>query len=248
MNLVDLKTPRPMPDDIEDWSPEIETLLSEWGEVALCYSYLHNYSQRKYKRKYHHFQIPIIVLSTLTGTANFATDSYVPEGARAGFSAAVGSFNLFCGILGTLLSFLRYSEIYEGHRIAALAWSKLSRNIEIELSLHDLKRKTCRDFLKVMRAEYDNLLESSPSIDLDIVAMFNKKFESKYPNVRKPIICNGLREIKPFTGIPSEVDYKNKKVAERLLPLTPSEAPAEPEPEPQPEPEIDNSETSSGIP
>jgi len=49
-----------------------------------------------------------------------------------------------------------------------------------------------------MRAEYDNLMESSPSIDLDVISMFNKKFEGKYPNVRKPVIVNGLREIKPF--------------------------------------------------
>ena len=193
-----IKTPRQLPDDIEEWSDEIEELLSEWGEVAMCYAYLHNFGQRKYKKKYHHLQIPIIILSTLTGTANFATDSYVPDGFKHGFSAGVGSLNLFCGILGTLLSFLRYSEIYEGHRIAALAWSKLSRNIEIELSLHDKKRKPCRDFLKICRSEYDNLLESSPNIDLDIINYFNKKFEDDYPDVRKPVICNGLKEIKPY--------------------------------------------------
>jgi len=167
-----IKTPRDLPDDIEDWSDEIEELLSEWGEVSMCYAYLHNFGQRKYKKKYHHLQIPIIILSTLTGTANFATESYVPEYYKQGFSAGVGSLNLFCGILGTLLSFLRYSEIYEGHRIAALAWSKLSRNIEIELSLHDKKRKPCRDFLKICRSEYDNLLESSPNVDLDIISFF----------------------------------------------------------------------------
>lgn len=193
-----IKTPRQLPDDIEEWSDEIEELLSEWGEVAMCYAYLHNFGQRKYKKKYHHLQIPIIILSTLTGTANFATDSYVPDDYKHGFSAGVGSLNLFCGILGTLLSFLRYSEIYEGHRIAALAWSKLSRNIEIELSLHDKKRKPCRDFLKICRSEYDNLLESSPNIDLDIINYFNKKFNDDYPDVRKPVICNGLKEIKPY--------------------------------------------------
>ena len=195
---MELKTPRQIPEDIEEWSDEIEDLLSEWGEVSLCYQYLHSFSQRKYKKKYHHFQIPIIILSTLTGTANFATESYVPEDFKQGFSAGVGSLNLLCGILGTLLSFLRYSEVYEGHRISALAWSKLSRNIEIELSLHQKKRKPCRDFLKVMRAEYDNLMESSPTIDLDVINLFNKKFEGKYPNIRKPVIVNGLREIIPF--------------------------------------------------
>jgi len=239
MNLQDLKTPRPMPDDLDEWSPEIENLLSEWAEVALCFSYLHNYSERKYKRKYQHFQIPIIVLSTLTGTANFA-NGYVPEDLKGGFSAGVGSLNIFCGILGTLLSFLRYSEIYEGHRISGLAWSKLSRTIEIELSLHDKKRKPCKDFLKVMRAEYDNLLESSPSIDLDIIGLFNKKFKDKYPSVRKPVICNGLREIKPFYH--DEVDYKDKKLKKdyerQKPPASEAAQSAEPEPEPEPEPEV----------
>ena len=193
-----IKTPRVLPDDIEEWSDEIEELLSEWGEVAMCYAYLHNFGQRKYKKKYHHLQIPIIVLSTLTGTANFATDSYVPDGYKHGFSAGVGSLNLFCGILGTLLSFLRYAEQFEGHRIAALSWSKLSRNIEIELALQDKKRKPCRDFLKLCRSEYDNLLESSPNVDLDIIKNFNTKFNDDYPDVRKPVICNGLKEIKPY--------------------------------------------------
>ena len=196
--MNDLKTPRPLPDNIEEWSEEIEELLSEWGEISMCYAYLHNFSHRKYKKKHHHIQIPIIVLSTLTGVGNFAVDSYIPDDYKQGFTAGVGSLNIFCGILGTLASFLRYSEIMEGHRISALAWSKLSRTIEIELSLHDKKRKPCRDFLKVCRAEYDNLLESSPNVDLDIIGMFNKKFNDKYPNVRKPIVCNGLKEIKPY--------------------------------------------------
>ena len=212
-----------LPENLESWSDEIESLLSEWSEISQCYAYLHNYSTRKYKKKYHHLQIPIIILSTLTGTANFATDSYVPEDFQHGFSAGVGTLNIFCGILGTLLAFLKYAEIYEGHRISALAWSKLSRTIEIELSLQQRKRKPCRDFLKVSRAEYDNLLESSPNIDLDIIQMFNKKFDGKYPNVRRPLICNGLKEITPFGDTPA---------------LDPEDPPAqEPEPEPEPKPE-----------
>ena len=193
-----IQTPRPLPKNIDEWSDEIEELLSEWGEVSMCYAYLPNYSTRKYKKKYQHLQIPIIVLSTLTGVGNFAVDSYIPKDYQHGFTAVVGGFNIFCGILGTLGSFLKYAETFEGHRISALAWSKLGRAIEIELSLQDVKRKPCRDFLKVCRAEYDNLLETAPNIDLDIITMFNKKFEDKYPNVRKPIICNGLKAIKPY--------------------------------------------------
>jgi len=235
---MDLKTPRDIPENIEFWSEEIEYLLSEWGEVALCYQYLHSFSQRKYKKKYHNFQIPIIVLSTLTGVGNFAVDSYIPTDFQHGFTAVVGGFNIFCGILGTLLAFLKYAELYESHRISALAWSKLSRNIEIELSLKREKRKSCRDFLKVMRSEYDNLMESSPTIDQDVIRMFNKKFEGKYKEVRKPIIVNGLREIKPFKSPCPEVDDKEDpetgeknpnmeyESEEEIIPETPTPAPS----------------------
>tara|TARA_R110000787_G_scaffold110981_1_gene219812 strand:- start:875 stop:1561 length:687 start_codon:yes stop_codon:yes gene_type:complete len=222
-----LQTPRPEITDeaLECWSDEIEDLLSEWAEVSMCYSYLHNYSTRKYKHKYHHLQIPIIILSTLTGTANFATDSYVPVDYQHGFSAGVGTLNIACGILGTLLAFLKYAEIYEGHRISALAWSKLSRTIEIELSLQDSKRKPCRDFLKICRSEYDNLLESSPNIDLDIIGMFNKKFDGKYNSVRRPIICNGLKEIKAY-----KIDIE---IPEDKIEIEIPGAGQEPEPEPE---------------
>jgi len=227
---MDLQTPRPLPDDIDEWSDEIEELLSEWGEISMCYAYLHNFSTRKYKKKYHHLQIPIIVLSTLTGTANFAADSYVPTDYKQGFSAGVGTLNIIAGIMGTLMSFLRYSEIYEGHRISIVTWYNHGRAIEIELSLHDKKRKPCRDFLKVCRAEYDNLLESSPNIDLDIIAMFNKKFEGKYPNVRKPIICNGLKAITPYREHVIDIP-KSPKIK------TTVSFDVEPEPEPEPETE-----------
>ena len=190
-----LPTPRPTPPDakLECWSDEIEDLLSEWAEVSMCFSYLHNYSTRKYKHKYHHLQIPIIILSTLTGTANFATDSYVPVDYQHGFSAGVGTLNIACGILG-----------------------------------QDCKRKPCREFLKVCRSEYDNLLESSPNIDLDIISMFNKKFDGKYTEVRRPIICNGLKEIKA---------YRIEKDEEQ--PDRPKKSQPQEEPQAEPEPELE---------
>jgi hypothetical protein len=193
---VDLKTPRNINEENnEKWSDEIEELLSEWAEIGLCYSWLHSYSERKYKKKYHNISIPIIVISTLTGTANFGMDSFISDDQRPMASACVGGINIFAGILGTLLSFLKYAEQYENHRISCVSWSKFARNIQIELALKDCKRKNCRDFLKVSRAEYDRLLESSPNIDRDIINTFNKKFNADYPKVRKPIICNGLKEV-----------------------------------------------------
>lgn len=219
---IDLKTPRKIEDEkIEKWSDEIELLLKEWSEIGLCYSWLHSYSERKYKKKYHNMSIPIIILSTLTGTANFAMDSFVNEGSKQFASAVVGGFNIFAGILGTLMSFLKYAEIYESHRISCVSWSKFARSIQIELALKDSKRKNARDFLKVSRAEYDRLLESSPNIDRDIIGIFNKKFNGKYPKVSKPIVCNGLKEVIIYKSDEEDEEdeelIKDKKLTDKIL-------------------------------
>jgi hypothetical protein len=42
------------------------------------------------------------------------------------------------------MSFLKYAEVYESHRIAAVAWSLLGRNIEIELALKEERRTICQ--------------------------------------------------------------------------------------------------------
>ena len=54
------------------WDNQHELILKKWGEVAACYSWMHDRAYRQYKVKNMHYAIPVIILSTLTGTANFA--------------------------------------------------------------------------------------------------------------------------------------------------------------------------------
>jgi hypothetical protein len=122
------------------WSEECEQLLSEWSEKASCFRWLHNRCEIKYRRRYYCFSIPVIILSTLTGTANFGMDSYVPESSKSVATAIVGGLNLLAGILGTLQTFLKVAENMESHRSSGVAWSKLGRNISIELALDPSRR------------------------------------------------------------------------------------------------------------
>jgi len=174
----------------EGWTPECEDLLAEWSEKASCYRWLHTKSEKKYKRKYYCFSIPVIILSTITGTANFAMSEYVPEDRQKIATAIVGGLNLFAGVLGTLQTFLKVCETMESHRAQGVAWSKLGRNISIELALDPERRQPNGDFLKLCRAEYDRLIEQSPMIDDDIISLFKSKFKNY--EVSKPSICNGL--------------------------------------------------------
>ena len=59
----------------------------------------------------------------------------------------------------------------ESHSASGISWSKLNRDICIELALDPPRRKPARDFLNICRAEYDRLIEQS-MIDDSIIAQF----------------------------------------------------------------------------
>ena len=180
----------------QTWTKELEELLAEWSDKATCYRWLHSRSEKSYRMKNYVFTIPVIILSTLTGTANFAMDSFVPDDQKQLAMACVGSVNIFAGILSTLQNFLRYAELTESHRSSEVSWSKFGRDISIELALDPNRRKPALDFLKVCRAEYDRLIEQSPTIDDKIIDMFKKSF--KKTEIKKPDICNGLTQCKIY--------------------------------------------------
>lgn len=51
------------------WTPEHEEILIEWADKAMCYRWLHSKSNTMYSTLNAWYTIPVIVISTLTGTA-----------------------------------------------------------------------------------------------------------------------------------------------------------------------------------
>ena len=175
---------------LECWSEEVELLLKQWSEKATCFRWLHDRCEKKYRRRYYSFSIPVIILSTLAGACSVGLSTYVPEEKQEAGSAIIGGVNIFTGILGTLQNFLKVAEQMESHRASSVAWSKLGRAICIELALQPSRRSNCHDFLSIARAEYDRLIEQSPCISDDIINTFKSRFKSY--KVSRPSITNGL--------------------------------------------------------
>ena len=158
------------------WHPQQEKILKNWSEIGSSYRYLHDKSFNKYERCNMCFSLPVIILSTLTGVANFAQSSF-PVESRPTVSVIVGSLNIIAGLITTIAQFLKVAEKMEGHRAASVAYSKFSRNISVELSLPVKERLVHgTEFLSTQRAELDRLIEQSPNIPEDIVKKFDKTF------------------------------------------------------------------------
>ena len=200
----------------EYWKDEHEKILVEWADKAMCYRWLHSKANQRYSIFNAWFTIPVIIMSTLTGTANFAQDKF-PENQRVLVQVTIGSINILAGILTTVAQFLKISELNESNRVSSISWDKFYRNIKVELAKSREDRINVNHMLKICKEEFDRLMETSPDIDQKIIDLFQKTFYSTkstalkdiknkkyelFENVSKPEICDELISTR-------EVIYKN---------------------------------------
>ena len=92
------------------WTDQHERILAEWADKAMCYRWMHAKSENKYSYLSKLFTIPVIVLSTLTGSANFAIER-VPENYQSSVQVGIGSLNILAGIITTVQQFLKINEL-----------------------------------------------------------------------------------------------------------------------------------------
>jgi len=178
---------------VVDWTPEHEEILIEWADKAMCYRWLHSKANAMFSNLNTWYTIPVIVISTLTGTANFAQER-VPIQYQNLFVMVVGGFNILAGIITTIQQFLKITQLNEAHRVSSIAWDKFYRNIKIELAKHPQERIDVRQMIKMSKEEFDRLMETSPTIPEKIVTQFKDNFnsQSSFGKIVKPEICDIL--------------------------------------------------------
>ena len=111
----------------EMWNEHHENILRQWGEASACYRYMHHRSFLMYKKLSLRFNLPVIVLSTITGTANFA-QSTLPVSIQPAAPSIIGGLNLVAGLIATIMQFLKVDEVMGDHKTTAVGNGSLSRN------------------------------------------------------------------------------------------------------------------------
>jgi len=176
----------------KQWSKEHEIILVDWADKAMCFRWLHSHCNRHYTKLNQWFTIPVIVLSTLTGTANFAQQSF-PDDMKFLVALVVGSLNIFAGMISTIAQFLSVSELNEAHRVSSISWGKFNRTVKVELSKNPEERQHVTQFIKRCNGDYDLLMETSPMVRQQAITAFKQKFTDKGINgFNKPEICDSL--------------------------------------------------------
>jgi len=200
------------------WSKEQDQLMADWSDIAGCYRWMHDRAEKIYTAKNMRMTIPVIILSTLTGTASVGIGSIAggDEQVQKYLNFGIGGVSLIAAILTTLNNFLRYAQLSEANRVSGVSWGKLQRSISVELALNPLERMDSLDFLKICRAELDRLIEQSPAIPDDVIAAFEKEFADN-KRLRRPDICHGLDRTRVFDSTQSRLKNMTSDAALMLL-------------------------------
>jgi hypothetical protein len=174
------------------WNQQLEEILSQEGERALCYAWLHSKSQTRVSTYDTNIALPVIALSTIAGTGSIASQSLFGNSQAAGL--VIGLISLSVGVMNTVSNYFGFAKRSEAHKISAITYAKIHKFIVIELSLPRKERMKAKDMLKIIREQLERLAETSPQIPDPIIAIFNEKFHDQ-KDVSKPEITNGLDPI-----------------------------------------------------
>jgi hypothetical protein len=219
MSTTEVQSPRQ-----KYWKKTDENLLEEWADHGKSFRWMHEQARLKFWKKNIQFQVPVIILSTLTGAANFAQERVSPE-YQGYYAITVGFFNIIAGIIATIQTFLKVSESLEGHRVASVAWGKYYHNVKTELQKEPDDREDVVDFMKYAKMEYEKLVEQSPPIPPEIVERLKSNVNKSEVHVHLPpnagvferieIGKQGIRMV-PESSI-AQVAIKEKSNMERVL-------------------------------
>ena len=179
-----------------EWSTQLEDILAKEGERCSGLSWLHTRAETLTSTYNAYVQVPVIILSTLAGTASVGSSTLF-DGDTKTSSIAIGLVSIGVGILNTLGGFFAFAKRSEAHRIAHLSYAKLAAKISIELSLPRDERMSAETLLTHVRETMERMAETTPNCPREIIDEFNLKFKN-ITDISLPVEVNGLHKIKVF--------------------------------------------------
>jgi len=181
-----------------EWSVQVEDILAGEGEKCRGLAWIHMRCESELSKLNTMVQVPVIVLSTLAGTASVGSSTLFGPGNATVSGIAIGLVSIAVGILNTLGGFFNFAKRSEAHRIAHLHYSKISSKIQIELSLPRLERDSADSLLNYVRDSMERLAETTPLASDAILNDFNSKFSTLKDQISMPPETNGVHKIKIY--------------------------------------------------
>ncbi len=208
---------------IMDWDDSHDQLCSAIAEESQVNSYLHRKAFEYFERKNMLFQMPIIILSVLSGSANFISSSF-PE-VQKHIVLGVGGLSIGISIISSIAQFLKLSESSEAHRMSYMSWEKLYSRLTIQLRMKRKDRAEPVEFITGVENDYLRLLEMSPDLPPKICSEAKARNRKTLTGLVSPVVVSGFRRVVPYGATELDMDqafFPPRPVTGDSAPVTPS--------------------------
>lgn len=145
------------------WDEELDNLYRAWQRRIAAVELGHRKLSDRLQRRYLMLGLPVVVLTTIIGTAVFASLAD-QEKVDVATRVVVGSVSIAAAVLSSLQTFLRYATRAEGHRVAAIRYETLRRDVAETLALPPGMRNDPVRELDSVRLRMDRYAKESPTI------------------------------------------------------------------------------------
>lgn len=194
------------------WNDALAAVIKKEAEQSEVLYILHYRASMWAKTRNDWLQIPIILLSSITGFFS-ATNELIPP-------IGIGAMSVLVSALGVINTYFKYSQRAENHKLCSNMYQKIYKDLEIELSLPESQRQDPDKILPDLRQKMARIAELSHAIPESVITDFKHKYgESK---VSKPLIANGLDPVKVYNEPETfQVDNTPKpRISVRVVPPT----------------------------
>jgi len=170
------------------YTDEFEDLLKQESERAECMSLLHTRSHEVFNALSVWVNLPVILLSLAVGflapTDLFAHQNYV-----------LGAVSMLVAFLKAVEDKFDWTKRSEAHRMVSLAYSRLSKFVQVQLALERRCRINPADILGVITNDLQNLKDSEPTLPQLVVRKFMARVNKDGCCTALPPVCRGLTTV-----------------------------------------------------
>lgn len=163
------------------WTAETEQLLQDWRSRVYAAQSAYYMEAERLSRWNYLLGIPVVIVSSLVGTAIFANLEGSPS---KSIRVVAGVVSVLAAILASLQTFLRLGESTTLHGAAGDWYSAIRRDIEELLALPPGLRGDPKVCLDSIRKEMNKAGQKSPELSERLWARIAQRFGVKEPPLR----------------------------------------------------------------
>ena len=202
-----------------EWHDSIERLLQKYCDEAQIREALHRRAYYWYKKTLTCFQLPIIIMSAVSGSVQFLSKSF-PEH-EGTIVMGTASVSILVSIVSAVMTYLKLGEYKTKNEIAQIAWQNFYNALSHQLQLARDLREEPEKFLTDTKTTYDRLFEISPICNRRFITAVKKNvLKNATDEFQIPCYLNGFKHTAVW-GLANEYEENTESLGNEMEPHVP---------------------------